>query len=478
MSVSLASRPGKSPVMEERRLQWRELLMGEVIEALAQSLEDDRPEDGCSLSEIERRAQRVAQRVEARIVQRSAERAAAELPRPVCCGQPMEVAARRERRQQGLCGDYPLKRTEYRCAHCGRRAVPADEFWGIGPGRQSPELSRVLAKAGAEIASFERASDLVGDVLGQAFDASTAARTSEAVGAVAGAEEQQAITNLPPSLLAGVPPAPVPGLPPLTLLLGIDATKANAEHEWRDAKVGVAAPLGPDDVTDPASGRRSLVLGPRVYCAAIENAEHFFARILALLVRAGWVLGQPLCLVLVGDGGPWIWDYVPRLRALGIEVKEILDIYHAREHLWAVAHAVFGQQSSRARFWGRCVSDRLAEEGGTAALSALQDLRPRGCKQREEVRKAIAYFAANSARTDYPRYAAQALPLGSGIVESACRLVSVLRVKQPGMRWSLAGVQSILALRALRLSAPHLWSAFWAGKPLLRRPPVATLHAS
>ena len=77
------------------------------------------------------------------------------------------------------------------------------------------------------------------------------------------------------------------------------------------------------------------------------------------------------------------------------------------------------------------------------------------------VRKAIEYFTVNKARMDYPAYAASGLPLGSGIVESSCRLVSGLRVKQPGMRWSLSGVQAILSLRALHLSQTSAWDAFW-----------------
>ena len=117
----------------------------------------------------------------------------------------------------------------------------------------------------------------------------------------------------------------------------------------------------------------------------------------------------------------------------------------------------------------------LKDKGPDPVLQALQALRPRGHTQKEIVRKAIDYFTVNQARMDYPAYAACGLPLGSGIVESSCRLVSGLRVKQPGMRWSLSGVQAILSLRALHLSQTPAWDHFWRRKPLLRRPPIATL---
>ena len=76
---------------------------------------------------------------------------------------------------------------------------------------------------------------------------------------------------------------------------------------------------------------------------------------------------------------------------------------------------------------------------------------------------------------DYPTYAARGWPLGSGIVESTCRLVSNLRTKQPGMRWSHGGVQEILTLRSLRLSGYDSWDNFFATAPQTRRPPVRTL---
>ena len=179
-------------------------------------------------------------------------------------------------------------------------------------------------------------------------------------------------------------------------------------------------------------------------------------------------------LVLTGDGGTWIWNDVERLRQLGVEVVQILNISHAREHLWEVAHAVLGT-GVRGHQWGAQMATALKEQGPGPVRQALQALRPRGHNQTEIVRQASDYFTVNKARMDYPAYAACGLPLGSGIVESSCRLVSGLRVKQPGMRWSLSGVQAILSLRALHLSQTPAWDHFWRRKPLLRRPPIATL---
>ena len=124
------------------------------------------------------------------------------------------------------------------------------------------------------------------------------------------------------------------------------------------------------------------MLGPRHYCAAIEDTHAFFYRLVVLLAWAGWRLSEPLRLVLTGDGGTWIWNYVERLRQLGVEVVEILDIYHAREHLWEVAHAVLGT-GVRGHQWGEEMATALKEKGPAPVLQALQALRPRGYNQKE-----------------------------------------------------------------------------------------------
>ena len=207
------------------------------------------------------------------------------------------------------------------------------------------------------------------------------------------------------------------------------------------------------------------------------TADAFFRRVIPLLAKQGWHPGEQADVILLGDGGPWIWNYAPRLEALGLRVAQILDLYHAREHIWAVAHLVLGT-AAVGHQWGDTNSSALKERGVAPVLAALRALRPRGKQQKEAVRKAIDYFETNAERMNYPEYAARGWPLGSGIVESACRLVCGLRVKQPGMRWTLGGVQAILSLRARRLGPGPAWSALWDSCPLRRRPPVASLRSA
>ena len=114
----------------------------------------------------------------------------------------------------------------------------------LGPGGLSPELTRVLAAACAEIPSFELAAALTPD---------TARRTSEAIGAVAETEIREAMA-------APAPPQPDTVDGPTVLMVGMDACKAFAGRRWWDVKVGVVAPPGPATSADEKTGRTSLIL--------------------------------------------------------------------------------------------------------------------------------------------------------------------------------------------------------------------------
>ena len=101
----------------------------------------------------------------------------------------------------------------------------------------------------------------------------------------------------------------------------------------------------------------------------------------------------------------------------------------------------------------------------------LADLQPSDAEARDEVRKALGYFAANASRMDYPTLIASKLPIGSGAIESTCKTLIEEREKGAGMRWTESGAQAVATLRALHKSGR--WTQFWHTHPQLRRPPVS-----
>jgi hypothetical protein len=184
----------------------------------------------------------------------------------------------------------------------------------------------------------------------------------------------------------------------------------------------------------------------------------------------GGALGVLREVTVVGDGAI-------RTRNLAGEHfgqrAEILDYYHACEHLWAVAKALF-DAADRARAWAEARCGELDERGGGPVRRALRDAKPPGPAAAAELRPARGCFRTNAARTDYPRFRAPGLPIGSGAVESAAKHLVQRRMKRAGMRWSEPGGDALLAPLAHRAAGrPLPASAFTAPSPPRRLTPTA-----
>jgi hypothetical protein len=171
--------------------------------------------------------------------------------------------------------------------------------------------------------------------------------------------------------------------------------------------------------------------------------------------------------VLLGDGADWIWRQGRlQLRAAGVEVVEIVDFYHACEHLGTLAKAVFGPGSLRAHDWLDRQAHLLRHQGVRPIRRALGALRAPNAAAADVLRKARGYFRTHAARMNYPAFHARRFPIGSGAVESTAKNLIQLRQVQAGMRWSEQGAQQLASLRALHRSGR--WAAFWQTQPQRR----------
>jgi len=352
------------------------------------------------------------------------------------------------------------------CDRCHRGRAPLAEWLGLGRGSLSPGLGRVAGRLGIET-SFGATTTLLAETLQVRVPAEAVRRVTEGIGAVAEGEAQKVIGM---AQTGAVPPT---GTLPVgaARLVEADGAMVHLDDDWHEVKVGLAAPLGPATQIASDTQRARLVVGPADYCAGLEPAESFWYRLYVTACRQG--LGSPaLALVVVlGDGAEWIWHYAARFLTVGaVELVEIVDLYHAWEHLGTVAQAVFGTGSAAATAWLTPVKEALRDQGVAPVLAALQALAPAEATAADEVRKALGYFTTHAARMDYPGFVARGLPIGSGAVESGCKTLIEAREKGAGMRWSRAGAQGVATLRAVARSGG--WAAFWTTQPQCRRPAV------
>ena len=161
--------------------------------------------------------------------------------------------------------------------------------------------------------------------------------------------------------------------------------------------------------------------------------------------------------VILGDGAAWIWNLAGECFPDAIE---IVDLFHAKQHLWEVARSIYGPGTDLAAEWAtrRCQD---LDAGRIQALLTALDAQASHC---DPARRCLNYISTNRERMRYDRFRAMGLCITSGVVEASCRTTVGLRLKRSGMHWTVEGANAILALRCAILS--NRFDDFWERRPL------------
>jgi hypothetical protein len=364
------------------------------------------------------------------------------------CGRKAKPHQARARQVATRCGALDLVRPWYHCAACGHGWSVVETTLGVAEGaRLSAGLRDWLVRLGAAT-DFREAAGLLAELTGLAVGAETLRRHTEQAGAALRAAEDAAVARVERAREAAEPLEPAPGL----LLVEADGTMVRYLDGWHEVKVGLVAGWEGGAVVAPS------------YVAAREPAERFGGRLLgeaarrgALEIerREGAITGRGLAVLreaaMLGDGAAWIWALADEHLDRRVE---IVDYYHAAEHLRALAAALYGE-GERAPAWARARAGELLARGAEAVLATLRGVKAPTPEAAEALRVERGYFAKNAERMQYPTFRLDGLPIGSGAIESAADHLVQQRMKRAGMRWSDAGGDALLALRArLRSGRP------------------------
>jgi hypothetical protein len=208
----------------------------------------------------------------------------------------------------------------------------------------------------------------------------------------------------------------------------------------------------------------------KTYQATQERVEDFREKVALEAQKRG--AETALKLIFIGDGAAWVWKTASELFP---NATQILDWYHAMEHIWAVGRAKFGSKEKELWAWVNARENELWHGKVDAVIEAIRNASTalgapdeslsdtaRAMDPRWIAFRNIGYFEDNRQRLNYPEYRKQGLPIGSGVVESACKHVVASRMKHAGMRWDEPGAEDILALRCLYLN--DRWDSLWAQK--------------
>ncbi len=183
-------------------------------------------------------------------------------------------------------------------------------------------------------------------------------------------------------------------------------------------------------------------IGSSFYVAASEDSETFGRRLWQEF-RSREMDGDGLSQIL-GDGAPWIWNLAD-LHFPG--VPQLLDYYHAAEHLHQTAAALWPEVIANTWWHRRLDQLKNGDIGNFFAALKLIARRHQTTDPALSPERLLNYFEVNRERLGYAMALKKKLPIGSGTVESAARHIVQQRLKQSGMRWSLPGAQAVLNLR-------------------------------
>ncbi len=360
-----------------------------------------------------------------------------------------------ERDLQTLAGPVTLRRAYYRDPSGERGGVfPLDEELGLGSATQSPKLEQVICELGAWV-PFERVPGLLERVLGWATSEQTARRTTERLGervAEKSERDARAFREAPKSFKAERSAG--------RLAIAVDGTMAHMGGEWREAKVGAIFAFDSKGEQVAPSKRYVARFGDPAAIGAVLSLEAHLAGV----VGAREV-------VALGDGAPWIWNLMEEHFP---QATPVLDYFHAMEHVAAVATARFGANEKARKSWRRMVEARLMRDDVAWLVAQVERAAkeagppPKGAHDEHPkvvLARNVEYFRANRDRMLYATFRSRGLPIGSGVVEAACKNVVQQRMKGAGMRWGCRGGPSILAARVAVLNRDL--------ERCLERPPLA-----
>jgi hypothetical protein len=340
-------------------------------------------------------------------------------------------------------------RSYYLCNDCHVGQAPMDRELDVEKTDFSPGVRRMMALTGHH-APFDFGRREMEALAGLEVTTKAVERIAEAIGADIARHQEHQIREImrPDSPLETSRGEEIP-----VLYIEIDATgipivrweldrskpgKDGDAPRTREAKLGCVFTQTCND----AEGRPVRDTSSTTYVASIETSEQFGARIYAEARRRGLDLAKKV--VVIADGAPWIWT-IARTHFPG--AIEILDLYHAREHLWKLAAKLFPSDEVARRRWIKRFQKKL-DNGKIRRLIA--DLRSISTSN-DELRKAIEteadYYKKNAHRMRYPEFRHQGLFVGSGVVEAGCKTVIGSRFKMSGMFWTVKGANAILALR-------------------------------
>jgi hypothetical protein len=326
----------------------------------------------------------------------------------------------------------------------------------------TPRLQEHLVRLGSWL-EFAPAATLLAALTGAQVTEATARRQTEEAGAVLAAWQEQEVARLEREC-----PAPPAGPP--KQFLSVDGAFVPVLHgEWAEVRtlvIGVIGePVFQEEPQEWVAPTRELS-----YFSRMVDADTFGRLALVETHRRGTESAGEVAAVT--DGAEWEQGFIDRHRS---DAVRILDFPHGAQRLAPIAQAVWAEKSDEATAWVKEQTQQLKREGPAGLLVTLAKL-CEASPEAEGLAEHRRYLEKRAGQMQYPEYRARGLPIGSGPVESANKVVVEARLKGAGMHWARNHVNPMLALRNAVCS--NRWDEAWEQITRGRRQQVAERRAA
>ena len=374
---------------------------------------------------------------------------------PTCpkCHRRLRSKGMRSRQLQTLVGVVHWKRRVGRCPNgCkGTQVALLDDALGLSPHQQTSLELVHLGCLLAVFVPFQTVTVLLQRLTGVQLNQQTIWSWVQSAGAVAMRQLEQEMEQL----AAGIEPCPEalsPTIAQMPLVLGADGVMVpmrphpglpDGKTQWREVKVAILVRLGRRLTR---TGRDICRLHQRRLVAVLGDMDALQPRLWLEALRQG--LRTTKQIVWISDGGRGFWRlYQNYFSQIAIA---ILDFYHAAQNLWKAAAAALDGRTTKARQWFKLVRHQLRHgqsEQVIAQLAHAIEFRQFPTSVLNTLSNVHNYLDDHREHINYKQFKALGLPLGSGMVESACKWLIQQRFKGVGMRWSEDGFNHLLHLR-------------------------------
>jgi len=399
-----------------------ESIVSELMDVIQRHLTESVGED---LSVKEQRALAAGRRFAQTLLEEMLKADAQEPVWTTCeCGAMVRSKQHESRTIVTLAGTHRMDRRKYYCGVCGKSVAPRDAELGVGSGNYSQGVVALAAEVAAGF-PFETCEDFLARRFSLDICYKQIQRVAQHTGEVMALAESKLAADVASSRAEVASKEH-----PKELVISADGLMVHSDGCWQEMKVGsLISEYGRSTI---GTMKRAEPFGELLYLEALKRGVEHADRV-----------------IFVADGAVWIWKLAEHHFPNAVQ---IVDWYHATQHLWEVARAWYGEGSARARAWVKRNEARLMADGVERVISSIRQFSPKDDDGRRIKRENEHYFSTNAHRMRYATFKNMGYVIGSGSVESACKQYGQGRLKLPGMHWKSSGIEAVAHLRSAVLN--------------------------